>query len=210
MDGSYIFPRSNRFGLFPAVSAGWRISDEPFFPQSTTLNRLRLRMAYGASGLQPGVTDALRYFSGVAVAADGGEQPGVTLAGLGNADLKPERSTEIEAGFDVLDSAAINLFFDGSPVPQISAMAPMRTSEAIPPISPNNAQITYSLTSYPLPDVAAAGTTTANLARPVELTEFSMADPGLFNLDLVDSHEIGSNGEIDFVASLTLAVGHKN
>ena len=86
---------------YPKGALSWLISDEPFFPQSTTLNRLRLRMAYGASGLQPGVTDAHRYFSGVGVAVDGGEQPGVTLAGLGNADLKPERSTEIEAGFDV-------------------------------------------------------------------------------------------------------------
>ncbi len=86
---------------YPKGALSWLISDEPFFPQSTTLNRLRLRVAYGASGLQPGVTDALKYFSGVAVAADGGEQPGVTLAGLGNVDLKPERSTEIEAGFDV-------------------------------------------------------------------------------------------------------------
>ena len=86
---------------YPKAALSWLISDEPYFPQSNTLNRLRLRMAYGASGLQPGVTDALRYFSGVAVAADGGEQPGVTLAGLGNSDLKPERSTEVEAGFDV-------------------------------------------------------------------------------------------------------------
>jgi len=86
---------------YPKGALSWLISDEPFFPQSTTLNRLRLRLAYGASGLQPGVTDAVRFFSPIAVAADGGEQPGVTLAGLGNEDLKPERSTEWEGGFDV-------------------------------------------------------------------------------------------------------------
>ena len=87
--------------VYPKGGLSWLISDEPFFPRSNTVSRLRLRAAYGASGLQPGVTDALKYFSGVAVAADGGEQPGVTLAGLGNVDLKPERSTELEAGFDV-------------------------------------------------------------------------------------------------------------
>ncbi len=86
---------------YPKGSISWLMSDEPFFPQSHTLNRLRLRVAYGASGLQPGVTDAVRFFSPIAVAADGGEQPGVTLAGLGNADLKPERSSEVEGGFDV-------------------------------------------------------------------------------------------------------------
>ena len=87
--------------IYPKGALSWLVSDEPFFPQSSTLNRLRLRIAYGASGLQPGVTDAVRFFSPVAVAADGGEQAGVTLAGLGNVDLKPERSTEVEGGLDV-------------------------------------------------------------------------------------------------------------
>lgn len=30
-DGSSRFPKNSRWGFFPAVSAGWRISDEPFF-----------------------------------------------------------------------------------------------------------------------------------------------------------------------------------
>src|SRR5207249_2392684 len=92
---------------YPKVAVAWLISDEPFFPKSNTLNRLRLRLAYGASGLQPGATDAIRFFSGITAAADGAEQPAVTLGsrggdvGLGNDSLKPERSTEVEAGADV-------------------------------------------------------------------------------------------------------------
>jgi len=106
LSGALRLDKNSAFGknlgtvTYPKGALSWLVSDEPFFPQSSTLNRLRLRIAYGASGLQPGVTDALRFFSPVAVAADGSELPGVTLAGLGNQDLKPERSTEVEAGFD--------------------------------------------------------------------------------------------------------------
>ena len=88
--------------VYPKAAVSWLVSDEPFFPQVSALSRLRLRAAYGASGLQPGVNDAIRYFQPVTAAADGGDQAGVNLVGggVGNPDLKPERSTEIEAGID--------------------------------------------------------------------------------------------------------------
>ena len=107
-------------------------------------------------------------------------------------------------------SFGINLFFDGSTVPAISVKTPLRTGAVIPAFSINNARSSYSLTSYPFPNVPAAGSSTAALARPIELTEFSVAAPGLFNVDLVGTHQIGSNGAPDFVATLTLGAGPKN
>jgi len=51
VDGSYIFPQSKRFGLFPAVSAGWRVSDEPFFRDHVSLfDDLKLRGSWGKTG----------------------------------------------------------------------------------------------------------------------------------------------------------------
>src|SRR5437773_5289441 len=51
VDGSYIFPQSKRFGLFPAVSVGWRISDEPFFRDFISLfDDLKLRGSWGQTG----------------------------------------------------------------------------------------------------------------------------------------------------------------
>ncbi len=51
VDGSYIFPENKRFGLFPAVSAGWRISDEPFFRNHISLfDDLKLRGSWGKTG----------------------------------------------------------------------------------------------------------------------------------------------------------------
>jgi TonB-linked SusC/RagA family outer membrane protein len=50
-DGSYIFPSDNRFGFFPAVSAGWRISEEPFFRNKVPLfDELKLRASWGRTG----------------------------------------------------------------------------------------------------------------------------------------------------------------
>src|SRR5205807_10401586 len=51
LDGSYIFPPSHRFGFFPAVSLGWRISDEPFFRDHVQLfDDLKLRASWGKTG----------------------------------------------------------------------------------------------------------------------------------------------------------------
>lgn len=48
-DGSSIFAPENRYGFFPAVSAGWLISKEDFYT-SETLNYLKLRASYGVTG----------------------------------------------------------------------------------------------------------------------------------------------------------------
>jgi TonB-linked SusC/RagA family outer membrane protein len=82
--------------LYPKFSASWVVADRPWGPFSTA----RLRGAFGESGLQPGPTDALRFFNPVPVTVDGQSTTGVTFGGLGNTNLKPERSREVEVGFD--------------------------------------------------------------------------------------------------------------
>src|SRR5438132_4073934 len=50
-DGSYIFPAAKRFGFFPGVSAGWRISEEPFFRNHVPVfDDLKLRASWGKTG----------------------------------------------------------------------------------------------------------------------------------------------------------------
>lgn len=77
---------------YPKLSASWVASEEPSLPMPAFLNQLRLRAAYGASGLQPGAFDAIRTYT-----AAGGF---LTPSSAGNQDLGPERSTELELGFD--------------------------------------------------------------------------------------------------------------
>lgn len=99
-DDNTAFGKDFDFTVYPKVGASWVISEEPFFPVSGTVSSLRLRVAYGRSGLQPGPTDAIFFFDPVAVSDQTTDVPAVTFGNLGNTDLKPEKSSEIELGFD--------------------------------------------------------------------------------------------------------------
>ena len=89
---------------YPSVSGSWVISDEGFFPKPDQLNSLRLRAAYGQSGLRPGPTAALQSFGSVVSATNTAgvisDAPAFVFGAIGNPGLKPERSSEIEVGFE--------------------------------------------------------------------------------------------------------------
>jgi TonB-linked SusC/RagA family outer membrane protein len=94
--------------VYPKASVSWIVSDEGFFPRFSWLDQLRLRSAYGASGVQPGATAGLILYSPSSVniptksstATGGTDTPALTSSQPGNANLKPETSTEFEGGFD--------------------------------------------------------------------------------------------------------------
>ncbi len=51
LDGSYIFPSAKRFGFFPGVSLGWRISEEEFWQNNLALfNYFKIRGSWGQTG----------------------------------------------------------------------------------------------------------------------------------------------------------------
>jgi TonB-linked SusC/RagA family outer membrane protein len=89
---------------YPSVSGSWVLSDESFFPRPQSLDLFRLRAAYGQSGLRPGPTAALQSFSSVVSATQTAgvisDAPAFVFGGVGNPNLKPERSSEIELGFE--------------------------------------------------------------------------------------------------------------
>jgi hypothetical protein len=50
-DGSYIFPESKRYGFFPGISAGWRVSEEAFWQDNVSfINSFKLRGSWGQTG----------------------------------------------------------------------------------------------------------------------------------------------------------------
>src|SRR5690606_14608805 len=64
-DGHYYFAPGKRFGFFPAISAGWRISEESFLDNDKWLDDLKLRVSYGESGsLAGGPFQYLSSFNG--------------------------------------------------------------------------------------------------------------------------------------------------
>jgi hypothetical protein len=99
-DDNSAFGQSFNSVLYPKGGVSWVISDEAFFPKGSTLNNFRLRAAYGASGLQPGTNDAQQSLSGATSTLSGVNVPGLIVNNLGNDSLKPERSAELELGFD--------------------------------------------------------------------------------------------------------------
>jgi hypothetical protein len=89
--------------VYPAANLSYIISDESWFPKYNWLDRLRLRSSVGQAGLQPAATAALPFLQPLTYPnlTAGGELPGLTLQSLGNADLRPEVTTEVEGGFDL-------------------------------------------------------------------------------------------------------------
>jgi TonB-linked SusC/RagA family outer membrane protein len=98
MDDNSAFGENFNLVRYPKLSATWVVSEEPFWrvPFVTTL---KLRGAYGESGQQPQSFAALRTFRPVPAGAGVGD-PAAVPSTLGNPDLGPERSGELEVGFD--------------------------------------------------------------------------------------------------------------
>jgi len=77
------------------------VSDNGGFARVPSISSLRLRAAIGSSGQNPGFLTAEQFYNPVAVALNGSDVPAFTLGGVGNSNLRPEKSTEAEGGFDL-------------------------------------------------------------------------------------------------------------
>lgn len=107
-DGSSIFGPNNKYGNFPAISAGWRISEEAFLSNNSIVDELKVRASYGFTGnktLQTGnvLVDNYPYLSlmspGTAV-TDASLIASYQAINIANPDLKWERSEEFNPGLD--------------------------------------------------------------------------------------------------------------
>lgn len=107
-DGSSAFGANNRWGYFPAVSAGWRITNEPFARNLRFLNDLKLRVSYGISGNSLGFDPLIAQLQYGAVGKyyeNGQYINSIAPVQNPNPDLKWERTGMLNAGIDfsVLD-----------------------------------------------------------------------------------------------------------
>ena len=99
-DDNSTFGREFGFIYYPSVQLSWVMSEEPWFPRTSAVSNLRLRTAYGESGLRPDFREAVTLFAPVAVRAGGEELSAVTLSRVGDPELEPEKTREYELGFD--------------------------------------------------------------------------------------------------------------
>ncbi|MEX2363542.1 MAG: SusC/RagA family TonB-linked outer membrane protein, partial [Balneolaceae bacterium] len=96
-DGSSRFGEENRYGFFPAASAGWIVTDEDFL-QSDIIDFLKLRSSYGITG-----NAEIGNFPSLGLIGFGGDYsglPGGSLSQLANPGLKWERTTQVDFGLD--------------------------------------------------------------------------------------------------------------
>jgi outer membrane receptor protein involved in Fe transport len=96
VDGNSAFGRDLGLQAYPKGSASYVISDEPFWPEG--LGTMKLRAAYGWAGRAPGAFDAIRTWTPQLFAGGGGTA--MIPRNPGNPLLGPERSQEMEVGFD--------------------------------------------------------------------------------------------------------------
>lgn len=97
VDGNSAFGQNFGLETYPKISASYVISEEGFWP-TRLIPTMKLRAALGESGKAPGAFDAVRTWD--PVSGDAGK-PGVTVAQLGDPNLGPERTREMEYGFDM-------------------------------------------------------------------------------------------------------------
>jgi TonB-linked SusC/RagA family outer membrane protein len=101
-DGSSKFGADRRYGVFPSVSAAWRMSEETFLKDSGSLNNLKLRMGYGVTGNQDIDNFAFLTRAGAAPYVWGNSLVvGNSPVNMGNSRLQWESAKQFNAGVDV-------------------------------------------------------------------------------------------------------------
>ncbi|WP_231496724.1 TonB-dependent receptor [Prevotella sp. 10(H)] len=107
IDGTTYLPGKNRWALFPGVSAGWRISEEPFFKENIkVIDNLKLRASFGQLGSQTGLGYGLSYMSMAnlsdnPIAVIGNEpQRYLNIGSIANPDLKWQVTDNYNIGFE--------------------------------------------------------------------------------------------------------------
>lgn len=107
-DGSSRFGANNRYGVFPAVSAAWRISSENFMKNLPWVSDLKLRAGYGLMGNSNNVDPNNQYSLFASNPGNGYDingantsiSPGFYRSRIGNPDAKWETSTTSNLGID--------------------------------------------------------------------------------------------------------------
>ena len=106
-DGSSKFGENNKYGIFPSVSAGWRIIEEGFM-KGGIFSDLKLRAGWGQTGnqeipskiTQPLFTSTVSGTTSYPLAETGAFPAGTTFTRLATPDIQWEVSNQIDIGLD--------------------------------------------------------------------------------------------------------------
>jgi TonB-dependent starch-binding outer membrane protein SusC len=98
-DGSSRFGANNRWGVFPAVSGAWRLSQENFLRDNSLISELKLKASWGIRGNQN-----ISNFASRALISPGAnylQRAGLAPSQLGNPNLSWEEREDIDLGLEL-------------------------------------------------------------------------------------------------------------
>ncbi|MFV8465477.1 SusC/RagA family TonB-linked outer membrane protein [Flavobacterium sp. LB1P62] len=119
-DGSSEFGSNNKYAYFPAVSAGWNVDRENFFPKESIIKNLKIRASWGQNGNDQ-FSKRFAYMSTInsydknyhfGTGANETLYTGSSPDALSNPDLKWETSEQTDFGFDATLFSNLTLTFD--------------------------------------------------------------------------------------------------
>jgi TonB-linked SusC/RagA family outer membrane protein len=121
-DGNSTFGEDSRWFMYPKASLSYRLSEESFMKDlKGTVDEVKLRGAWGVSGLQPAAYQTNYLYSTAGFGDPWGRATSANRSGIsglrfsttaGNSKIRPEKTTELETGFDIaLMNRHVNLEF---------------------------------------------------------------------------------------------------
>lgn len=97
-DGSSVLAEGKKWGYFPSVSAGWRITEESFMEGTKSwLDNLKLRVAWGISG--NAAVSPYQTLATVSATTPGSSDSFIPMS-MSNADLSWETTSSVNIGLD--------------------------------------------------------------------------------------------------------------
>ncbi|TCN61698.1 SusC/RagA family TonB-linked outer membrane protein [Acetobacteroides hydrogenigenes] len=108
-DASSKFGKNKRWGTFPSIALGWKLSEEEFFPKDIALNNLKIRGSFGRLGNEnalgyydflPSIVTGNNLWYGYVQGSGYNPWPGSIATLLSNDDLMWETTNSINVGID--------------------------------------------------------------------------------------------------------------
>ena len=145
-DGSYLYAKGKRWGLFPGISVGWRLSNEKFFRalNASAITNIKLRASWGRTGQEVGVLPfdylAGGNFGSGSYVFDNGLATGIALRGLPITNITWVTSTAKNIGLDAgffqnKLTAEVDVFrrdLTGIPAGKYDVLLPSEVGYALP------------------------------------------------------------------------------
>lgn len=101
-DGSSKFGANNNYAFFPSAALAWRVSDEDFLKDNSTISNLKVRVSRGLTGnseISPYQSDPL--LGSYTAVLNNARFAGVGTNRLGNPDLKWEKTDQTDGGIEI-------------------------------------------------------------------------------------------------------------